>query len=154
MGGLPVCWLTAGADSSSRCRRAPVTSNSRPVEVIPALDLRGGRVVRLRQGDFDREQAYAADPTTAAAAYAAAGARRLHVVDLDAARGGADNEAAVAAILAAVTIEVQVAGGVRDRAGADRWLAAGAAAVVMGTTAVRAPEVLLEVASAYPARVL
>ncbi len=124
------------------------------MEVIPALDLRAGRVVRLRQGDFAREHAYAPDPTTAAAAYAAAGARRLHVVDLDAARGGAGNQAAVAAILAAVAIEVQVAGGVRDRAAAERWLAAGAAAVVMGTTAVRAPEVLREVASAHPGRVL
>lgn len=124
------------------------------MEVIPALDLRAGRVVRLRQGDFDQEQAYAADPTSASAAYAAAGARRLHVVDLDAARGGAHNQAAVAAVLAAVKIEVQVAGGIRDRDGAERWLDAGAAAVVMGTTAVRAPAVLLEVASAHPARVL
>lgn len=124
------------------------------MEVIPALDLRGGRVVRLRQGDFAREQAYAPDPTSAAAGYAAAGARRLHVVDLDAARGGAGNEAAVEAILAAVAIEVQVAGGIRDRAGADRWLAAGAAAVVMGTAAVREPALLADSAAAHPGRVL
>jgi phosphoribosylformimino-5-aminoimidazole carboxamide ribotide isomerase len=124
------------------------------VEVIPGLDLRAGRVVRLRQGDFGQEQAYAAEPASAAAAYAAAGARRLHVVDLDAARGGADNQSAVEAILAAVEIEVQVAGGIRDRAAAARWLAAGAAAVVMGTTAVRDPGLLVEVAAAQPGRVL
>ncbi|MEP7104870.1 MAG: HisA/HisF-related TIM barrel protein, partial [Chloroflexota bacterium] len=78
----------------------------------------------------------------------------LHVVDLDAARGGGDNQAAVEAVLAGVAIEVQVAGGIRDGAAAERWLAAGAAAVVMGTTAVRAPAILFEVASANPNRVL
>jgi phosphoribosylformimino-5-aminoimidazole carboxamide ribotide isomerase len=124
------------------------------VEVIPALDLRGGRVVRLRQGDFATERAYADDPAAAAAAYAAAGARRLHVVDLDAARGRGHNRGAVAAILDRAPVAVQVAGGIRGAAAAERWLEAGAAAVVMGTAAVRSPELLVKVAVRRPGRVL
>jgi phosphoribosylformimino-5-aminoimidazole carboxamide ribotide isomerase len=124
------------------------------VEVIPALDLRGGRVVRLRQGDFGSERTYGDDPAAAAAAYSAAGAQRLHVVDLDAARGGSHNRGAVAAILDRGGISVQVAGGIRGPADADRWLEAGAAAVVMGTTAVRDPGLLSEVAAQRPGRVL
>jgi phosphoribosylformimino-5-aminoimidazole carboxamide ribotide isomerase len=124
------------------------------LEVIPALDLRGGRVVRLRQGDFAQERAYAHDPAAAAAAYADAGAQRLHVVDLDAARGGAHNRGAVAAILDRTPVAVQVAGGIRGAPEADRWLEAGAAAVVMGTTAVRRPELLSALAADRPGRVL
>jgi len=124
------------------------------MEVIPAIDLRGGRVVRLRQGDFGSERAYGGDPAAAAAAYAAAGAQRLHLVDLDAARGGSHNRGAVAAILDRGGISVQVAGGIRGPAEADRWLNAGAAAVVMGTTAVRDPDLLREMATERPGRVL
>jgi phosphoribosylformimino-5-aminoimidazole carboxamide ribotide isomerase len=124
------------------------------VEVIPAIDLRGGRVVRLRQGDFGSERAYGDDPAATAAAYAAAGALRLHVVDLDAARGGSHNRGAVAAILDRGGISVQVAGGIRGPVDADRWLSAGAAAVVMGTTAVRDPGLLREMAAERPGRVL
>ena len=124
------------------------------LEVIPALDLRGGRVVRLRQGDFAQERAYGHDPAAAAAAYADAGAQRLHVVDLDAARGGAHNRGAVAAILDRTPIAIQVAGGIRGALEADRWLHAGAAGVVMGTTAVRRPEVLRSIAGDRPGRVL
>jgi len=143
-----------GGDSKAAagCRRSVKLGGA--VEVIPAIDLRGGRVVRLRQGDFGSERAYRGDPAAAAAAYAAAGAQRLHQVGLDAARGGSHNRGAVAAILDRGGISVQVAGGIRGPAEADRWLSAGAAAVVMGTTAVRDPGLLREMATERPGRVL
>jgi phosphoribosylformimino-5-aminoimidazole carboxamide ribotide isomerase len=122
--------------------------------IIPALDLRDSRVVNLHQGDFSRETAYADEPLGMARAYVEAGARRLHVVDLDAARGSGDNRDWLERLLAEVSVEVQVAGGVRDEGAAARWLEAGAALVVLGTTAVRAPEVLADIAAHHPGRVL
>jgi phosphoribosylformimino-5-aminoimidazole carboxamide ribotide isomerase len=124
------------------------------VLVIPALDIRGGLVVRLLQGDFAREKAYASDPMPLARAYAEEGARRLHVVDLDAARGTGDNRRLVEGMAAELGIELQVAGGVRSNDDVERWLDAGAGAVVMGTTAVREPEVLGEIAARHRGRVL
>jgi phosphoribosylformimino-5-aminoimidazole carboxamide ribotide isomerase len=122
--------------------------------IIPALDLRGAKVVNLHQGDFSRETAYADEPLGMARAYVEAGARRLHVVDLDAARGSGDNRDWLERLLAEVSVEVQVAGGVRDPETAARWLRAGAALVVLGTTAVREPEVLAGIAARHPGRVL
>lgn len=110
--------------------------------------------MRLRQGDFDRETAYEIDPVDQAKRFAAAGARRLHIVDLDAARGTADNRTAVEGMVLRSGIEVQVAGGVRSMEDASRWLDAGAAFVVMGTVAVREPERLARIAAALPGRVL
>ena len=122
--------------------------------IIPALDIRRGEVVRLLKGDFSRETAYSADPVQRAREYAAAGARRLHLVDLDAARGSGDNRALVERIVVEVGVEVQVGGGVRSLDDASRWLDAGAAAVVMGTVAVRDPAELGRVSDAHPGRVL
>ncbi|MBO0684934.1 MAG: 1-(5-phosphoribosyl)-5-[(5-phosphoribosylamino)methylideneamino] imidazole-4-carboxamide isomerase [Candidatus Dormibacteraeota bacterium] len=122
--------------------------------IIPALDIRGGRVVRLLHGDFGRETAYSADAVQRATEYAEAGARRLHVVDLDAARGGGDNRALVERVVSEVGIEVQVAGGVRSLNDARRWLDSGAAAAVMGTVAVREPDTLAAAAEALPGRIL
>jgi phosphoribosylformimino-5-aminoimidazole carboxamide ribotide isomerase len=124
------------------------------VLIVPALDLRGGRVVRLLRGDFGRETTYPDDPLALALRYAEAGARRLHVVDLDAARGQGDNRGLIERLVTAAGIEVQVAGGVRSGHDVARWLESGAAAVVMGTTAVRRPELLAEAAGRYPGRVL
>ncbi len=124
------------------------------MQVIPSLDLRAGRVVRLLHGDFARQTAYAGDAMALASTYAEAGATRLHVVDLDAARGEAGNRALIERLVAGAGLEVQVAGGVRSRDDAARWLGAGAAAAVMGTTAVRDPEVLAAVAGEFPGRVL
>jgi phosphoribosylformimino-5-aminoimidazole carboxamide ribotide isomerase len=113
--------------------------------ILPAIDLRGGRVVRLRQGDFSRETAYDADPTTVARGFADAGARWLHVVDLDAARTGVAmeglNGAAIKAILAAVgdDVSVELAGGLRTDDAVDAAFAAGAARVVVGTAALQDP---------------
>jgi phosphoribosylformimino-5-aminoimidazole carboxamide ribotide isomerase len=128
------------------------------MRIVPALDLRGGRVVRLGEhGDFGRERAYAAGPDAAVALarrYVEAGAVRLHVVDLDAARGSGDNRGLVARLVAEAGAEVQVSGGVRSAEAAARWLDAGAGAVVMGTAAVRDPALLAAVAAAHPGRVL
>lgn len=123
------------------------------MHVIPALDLRQGQVVRLGvHGDFGKQTAHG-DPVERAAAYARQGARRLHVVDLDAAAGLGSNRDAVRAVVAAAPIEVQVAGGIRDAAAAGAWLAAGAATVLMGTVATREPEVLADAATQHPGRV-
>ena len=124
------------------------------MRIVPALDLRGGRVVRLLKGDFERETAYPADPLALARGYAAAGVRRLHLVDLDGARGSGDNRPVLEQVVSEVGLEVQVAGGIRSLAAARGWLEAGAAAVVMGTVAVREPELLSRVAAQLPGRVL
>jgi phosphoribosylformimino-5-aminoimidazole carboxamide ribotide isomerase len=111
-------------------------------DLFPAIDLRGGRVVRLVEGDFDRETAYSDDPVSVATDFAAAGASWLHVVDLDAAKSGKGSElGTVEAILAAVghRLRVQVAGGVRSETAAAARLDAGAARIVVGTAALRDP---------------
>jgi phosphoribosylformimino-5-aminoimidazole carboxamide ribotide isomerase len=128
------------------------------MRIVPALDLRDGRVVRLGEhGDFARERAYADGPEAAVALarrYVDAGARRLHVVDLDAARGSGDNRDLVGRLVEEARAEVQVAGGVRSADDVDRWIAAGAAAVGMGTAAVRDPGLLWRAARRHPGRVL
>lgn len=127
------------------------------MQIRPALDVRAGRVVRLGQhGDFATETAYAEDPDAAvglARGYIVAGAHRLHVVDLDAARGAGDNRALVERLVAEVGAQVEVAGGIRSLADAERWLTVGAIAVVVGTAAVRDPALLAQMAMAYPGRV-
>lgn len=125
-----------------------------PVELIPAIDLLGGRCVRLEQGDFKRATVYDVEPVELAREAAERGVRRLHVVDLDAARGDGDNRPLVEQIVGESRLEVQVAGGVRSLEAVRRWLDAGAAGVVMGTTAVRDPDLLERCASAHPGRVL
>jgi phosphoribosylformimino-5-aminoimidazole carboxamide ribotide isomerase len=105
--------------------------------VIPAVDIRGGRSVRLVQGDFHRETVYAEDPVDVALRWQAEGAERLHVVDLDGARDGSRaNADSVRRLLAAVSIPVQVGGGIRALAAAGELLEQGAERVVVGTAAV------------------
>jgi phosphoribosylformimino-5-aminoimidazole carboxamide ribotide isomerase len=123
------------------------------MDVIPAIDLRGGRCVRLVQGDYDRELVFSDDPVATARRWVGQGAARLHVVDLDGAREGRPvNDAAVRAIIAAVSVPVQVAGGVRDLDAVERWLAAGADRVVLGTAAVRDPQLAGEASRRYGER--
>jgi phosphoribosylformimino-5-aminoimidazole carboxamide ribotide isomerase len=113
---------------------------TREFTVLPAIDLRDGRVVRLEQGDFDRETAFSDDPVAVAQRFAEAGVTWLHVVDLDGARGGTPvHGELIAAIVAAVgdRISVEVAGGLRDADAVRRTLAAGAARVVVGTAALQ-----------------
>jgi phosphoribosylformimino-5-aminoimidazole carboxamide ribotide isomerase len=109
--------------------------------VYPAIDVREGRVVRLRQGDYARETRYAEDPLTLAQRYAAQGADWLHLVDLDAARAGGYTLAALLGhIKAASGLQVQTGGGVRGEAGVEAMFAAGADRVVVGSLAIREPE--------------
>jgi phosphoribosylformimino-5-aminoimidazole carboxamide ribotide isomerase len=111
-------------------------------EVLPAIDLRGGRVVRLQQGDFDRETTYGDDPISVALAFADAGATWIHVVDLDGARTGERAQRATTGrLLAAVgdRLRCQLAGGLRAADAAADALADGAARVVIGTAALRDP---------------
>jgi len=123
------------------------------VLVIPAIDIMGGRCVRLVRGDFDQRTVYSDDPATIAVDFARAGAERLHVVDLDAARGEPDNRAVIEDVIEC-GLPVQVAGGVRTSAQVEAWIGAGAAAVVMGTAAVREPELLAECAQRFPGHVM
>ncbi len=108
--------------------------------LYPAIDVRSGRVVRLAQGDYARETHYGDDPLAVARAYAEQGARWLHLVDLDAARDGGYTLAALLRGAAAAGLQVQTGGGVRSREDVVRILEAGAARVVVGSLAVRAPE--------------
>jgi len=111
------------------------------MEIIPAIDIRGGRCVRLVQGDYARETVFGDDPVAMAKRWVSLGARWLHVVDLDGAKDGRPvNDAIVARIVRESGADVQVAGGVRDAAAIDRWTRAGAARVVLGTLAVEQPD--------------
>jgi phosphoribosylformimino-5-aminoimidazole carboxamide ribotide isomerase len=112
-------------------------------QLLPAIDLRGGQVVRLSEGDFARETVYGTDPAEVARTFAVAGARWIHVVDLDGARDGARRQTdAVARIVAAAGegVACEVAGGLRDEAAVEAALAAGAARAVVGTAALRDPD--------------
>jgi phosphoribosylformimino-5-aminoimidazole carboxamide ribotide isomerase len=124
------------------------------VVVIPAIDILGGRCVRLTQGDYEQVKVYADDPVEVAAEFAAAGALRVHVVDLDAARGSGNNHYLIAAMLKKHNIKVQVAGGVRTAEAVDALLDSGATWVVMGTAAVRDPRLLDRCARRHPGRIL
>jgi phosphoribosylformimino-5-aminoimidazole carboxamide ribotide isomerase len=111
------------------------------VEIIPAVDIRGGQCVRLEQGDYARETVFGVDPVAMALHWAGQGASRLHVVDLDAARDGRPvNEGVVRRIVAEAGIPVQVAGGVRDHGAIHRWAEAGAGRIVIGTLAIERPD--------------
>jgi phosphoribosylformimino-5-aminoimidazole carboxamide ribotide isomerase len=124
------------------------------VDLYPAIDLRGGRCVRLVEGDFARETAYSDDPVAVACAFQAAGARWIHVVDLDGARTGLSvNREVVGRIAAAVGgegVRVQTGGGVRSIDDAQELRAAGVARVVLGTAAVERPRLVAEIAGRWP----
>ena len=124
------------------------------VDLYPAIDLRGGRAVRLLKGDYAAETVYSDDPVAVARSFEAAGARWIHVVDLDAARSGeAGNLEYVAAIARSVGCEIETGGGVRTVEAAERLIDAGVARVVIGTAAVERPELVTELAGRYPGRV-
>ncbi len=118
------------------------------VNLYPAIDLRGGRVVRLEQGDFSRERDYAADPIETARRFAAEGATWLHIVDLDAAKGDGTSRAVVRRIAEQLgsAVRVQTGGGVRTLDDAQQLADAGVARVVMGSAAVRDPLIVDAVA--------
>lgn len=122
--------------------------------VVPAIDILGGKCVRLTQGKFEQATVYADDPVEVAQRFAAAGAQHMHVVDLDAARGSASNRDVIARLLQNSNLSVQVAGGVRTEDAVKSLLDAGAALVVMATTAVRDPHLFERCAFAQPDRIL
>jgi len=109
-------------------------------DVIPAIDLRSGQVVRLKQGDYAQQTTYAADPRELALRYADAGTRWLHLVDLDGARSGKLDNLAVIRSIAADGMAVQAGGGVRDEDDLRRLFDAGVQRVVLGSVAIRDPE--------------
>jgi phosphoribosylformimino-5-aminoimidazole carboxamide ribotide isomerase len=116
------------------------------MEVIPAIDLKDGRCVRLFQGDFEQETVFSDDPLAMALSWQEQGGHRLHLVDLDGAvQGKPVHLEIISAIVRALDIPVQVGGGIRDMASADAWLDVGVDRVVIGTAAVRDPDMVKEV---------
>ena len=125
------------------------------MEIIPAIDIRGGRCVRLEQGDYTRETIFDDDPVAVSRRWQQAGACRLHVVDLDGAREGRPrNEDAVRAILASAAVPVQVGGGIRDIAAIQRYVDAGADRVILGTTAVKDQTTLMNAIVLFRERII
>jgi phosphoribosylformimino-5-aminoimidazole carboxamide ribotide isomerase len=122
--------------------------------VIPAIDLKGGRCVRLYQGDMDRATVYSDDPVATARRWQSEGAKRLHVVDLDGAVSGTGvNTATIEQICAALTIPVQVGGGIRTVATAEQLFTCGVSRIILGTVAYRQPEVVAEACQRFPGRI-
>ena len=120
------------------------------MEVIPAIDLRGGRCVRLYQGDYSQETVFSDDPLAVALRWQAEGARRLHLVDLDGAREGRPvNSDVIGRIAGAVSIPVQVGGGIRSLKDIEKTLALGVQRVILGTAAVDVPELVAEACRRY-----
>ena len=125
-----------------------------PLTLYPAIDLKDGACVRLRRGDMDAATVYADDPAAQGKAWQDAGFQYLHVVDLNGAFAGrAVNADAVNAILAAVSLPVQLGGGIRDMAGIETWLTAGIARVILGSAAAKNPALVLEACKAFPGRI-
>lgn len=125
------------------------------ITVFPAIDLKGGKVVRLAEGDMDRATIYNDDAVAQANVFHEQGADHLHVVDLDGAFAGASvNGAIVAEIVQSFPGSVQVGGGIRDRAAIDRWIDRGVSRVVIGTAALHDPEFVRAAAKALPGRIV
>ncbi len=125
------------------------------MQVIPAIDIRAGRCVRLRQGDFQQETVFGDDPAAMAARWESEGAGRIHLVDLDGAKTGQPvNVESVRQIVRQVRVPCQLGGGVRDQATIAAWLEAGLDQVVIGTQALRDPDWFSRMAAAYPDRLL
>jgi phosphoribosylformimino-5-aminoimidazole carboxamide ribotide isomerase len=123
--------------------------------IYPAIDLKDGACVRLRRGDMAQATVYSGDPAGQARQWQEAGCAWLHVVDLDGAFAGKPvNRAAVAAILAAARVPVQLGGGIRDMEGVEAWLAAGVTRVILGSAAVKNPALVRDAARAFPGRVV
>ena len=124
------------------------------MNLYPAIDLKDGVCVRLLRGDMDTATSFNDDPADQALRFAAMGFEHLHVVDLNGAvLGRSVNQNAVASILAATGAPVQLGGGVRDMAGVERWLTAGVARVILGTAAVRDPDLVMIAAARFPGQI-
>ncbi|MFV0442484.1 MAG: 1-(5-phosphoribosyl)-5-[(5-phosphoribosylamino)methylideneamino]imidazole-4-carboxamide isomerase [Planctomycetaceae bacterium] len=125
------------------------------MQILPAIDLRGGRCVRLRQGDYNQETVFSDDPVAMAARWADAGAPRLHLVDLDGAKAGQPvNHDVVRRIAADVGVPCQLGGGIRDEASIQRMLdEVGVDRVIVGTQALKQPDWFARMCERYPQRV-
>jgi len=125
------------------------------LEILPAIDLRGGRCVRLRQGDYAQETVFSDDPAATAARWAAAGAPRLHLVDLDGAKAGRPvNHEVVRQIVTSTSIPCQLGGGIRDEAAIERMLGdIGVERVIVGTQALKAPDWFEQMTGRFPGRI-
>ena len=122
--------------------------------LFPAIDLKNGQCVRLRQGDMGQVTLFNADPADQAGKFVREGAEWLHLVDLDGAFAGAPvNAAAVEAILRAIKIPVQLGGGIRDLARIEDWLQKGISRIILGTVALKKPELVKGAARMYPKRI-
>jgi len=124
------------------------------VIIFPAIDLKDGRCVRLRQGDMAQATIFNDDPAAQARDFEHAGFEWLHLVDLNGAFAGHSvNASAIRAIIAAIKIPLQLGGGIRDRDAIEQWLSAGVARVILGTVAVSNPALVAEAARAHPGRI-
>lgn len=125
------------------------------MEVIPAIDLLDGKCVRLYQGDYDQASVFSDNPVEIARQWAAEGATRMHVVDLDGAKEGKSvNLSVIEAIARAIKIPVQVGGGLRDRQGVTRLLETGVQRAILGTVAVEKPELVTELCQEFPDQIV
>jgi phosphoribosylformimino-5-aminoimidazole carboxamide ribotide isomerase len=125
------------------------------MNIYPAIDLRGGNCVRLVKGDFSRETIYSRDPGAMAREWAAAGASSIHVVDLDGALAGESrNLTAIRAILEQGGIPIEVGGGIRNMSHIERLLTAGVHQVILGSAAVKDPQLVKDACRAYPGRIV
>ena len=124
------------------------------MKLYPAIDLKDGHCVRLKQGAMDQATVFNTDPAAQARSFAEAGFEWLHCVDLNGAfAGGSRNGDAIAAIRAAIALPIQLGGGIRDRAGIEHWLEAGITRVILGTVAVRDPALVKDAARAHEGRI-
>ncbi len=122
--------------------------------IFPAIDLKDGRCVRLRQGDMEQATVFNDDPAAQARDFEASGFEWLHLVDLNGAFAGRSvNAAAIRSIIGAIKIPLQLGGGIRDRETIEHWLSAGVSRVILGTVAVSDPGLVAEAARAHPGRI-
>lgn len=137
-----------------KTRQTDSITEGRAMILYPAIDLKDGHCVRLLRGDMEAATVFGTDPAAQARAFQNAGARYLHLVDLNGAFAGRPvNAAAVEAILAAIDIPAQLGGGIRDMATIETWLSRGLDRVILGTVAVENPDLVHQAAAAFPGRI-
>ncbi|MEO1593185.1 MAG: 1-(5-phosphoribosyl)-5-[(5-phosphoribosylamino)methylideneamino]imidazole-4-carboxamide isomerase [Cyanobacteria bacterium J06632_22] len=125
------------------------------MDVIPAIDLLDGQCVRLYQGDYDQSEVFNTDPVAVAQQWVAAGATRLHLVDLDGAKAGTPkNWAAIKAIVTSVDVPIQVGGGLRDRDRVEGLFDLGVQFAILGTAAVENPDLVSELSQSFPGQII
>jgi len=123
--------------------------------VIPAIDLRGGKVVRLFQGDYEKTKVYGKDPLSYALHFQKAGAKRIHIVDLDGAKEGWPvHQKLILSLIKELKVPVQVGGGIREEKHLESYLEGGVSQVILGTKAVEDPKWLKEITEKYPGRII